>query len=177
MINSHPDPLNCLGLPSPLPLTRTTITPPPIPQWSSQLRRRQRLHNNASLTSANGSYDVCSSVCTSQPNPPMAGFWLLGDCNGSVVCFDDNDAHGFWETHQQSVLFFFLDVRCIHVSWGWKVTSVQMIPWNQKWMPHPFWSSVALVVCQKLPKSSTSMLPYSPLYLVCEQPYKLVVPL
>ena len=120
---------------------------------------------------------MCAAVFV-LPNPtppPMARFWLLGGCNGNVACFDDNDAHGFWETHQQSVLFFFLDVRCIHVSWGWKVTSVQMIPWNQKWMPHPFWSSVALVVCQKLPKSSTSM--YSPLYLVCEQPYKLVVPL
>ena len=39
------------------------------------------------------------------------------------------------------------------------------------------WSSVALVVCQNLPKSSASMPPYSPLYLVCEQPYKLVVSL
>ena len=63
------------------------------------------------------------------PNPPWLDFdygWL----QWNVACFDDNDAHCFWETHQQGV--FFLDVRCIHVSWGWKVTSVQMVPWNQK---------------------------------------------
>ena len=38
---------------------------------------------------------------------------------------------------------------CIRVSWRWKATNyiVQMIAWNQKWVPHSFWSLVTLVKC------------------------------
>ena len=51
---------------------RQMAIPPPLPQQSPRTSRRHKLHNYASLTLTNGSYDVYSSVGTPPPNSPNA---------------------------------------------------------------------------------------------------------
>ena len=66
---------------SPTPTSSTTqdkwSSPPPLPQRSPRTRRRPKLHNYTSLTSINGSYDVCSSVGALPPNTPTSLYSLI----------------------------------------------------------------------------------------------------
>ena len=112
----------------------------------------------------------CSSVGAPPLKTPNAWILTMGGCNELPALM--------LTRHLISVeqCVFLVCIHCVMKVKSDKLhcTNVCM---NSKWVPHPFWSSVALVVCEKLPKSSTSMPPYSPQHPVFEQPYNFVVSL